>query len=108
MYRLLTDSVNSVLKYVRECSEEQCRLPLMLTLVRERMALVTKELSLERMFLPDTLPPLIKDVYNLDYMFETQYTIRLYGRLLDQLFEAEQSILAKLEDQNAEAPASDL
>jgi len=104
--RLLTDSVKTLLKHLRDAELDQ--LPLFLRLVRERKALVENELRFERMMLPDTLPPLLKNMYLLEYLLEESDAVRIYVGLLEALHEAEVAILAKIGDQNTEAPASDL
>jgi hypothetical protein len=108
MLKVLTDSVKFLLKYLARSEPDE--LPLMLELVRERKALIESELRFERMLIPDTLtlPPLLKNLYSLDFMFEETEVVRTYGRLLETLYEAEQSILAKIEDQNTDPFASDL
>ena len=106
MHRILSDSVKVLLKHVLECSQDGY--PMMLTLIRERKDMVTRELALERMFGADTLPPLIRNVYNLEYLFEEFEAVRIYDRLLQSLYAAEQLILGKMEDLNRDAPASDL
>lgn len=105
MHRLLSDSVMVLLKHVLECPPDGY--PMMLTLIRERKDMVTRELAFERMFESDTLPPLIRNVYNLEYMFEEFEAVRIYDRLLQSLYAAEQLILGKMEDLNRDAPASD-
>jgi hypothetical protein len=82
-------------------------MPLMLKLVRERIALINEEIRLERLFAPDALPPTIRGMYDLRYLFEDQQPVRVYTPLLDTLFEAERMILRNLEDQNGEPPASE-
>jgi len=105
---VLADSVRFLLKHLANSEWEE--LPLMLQLVRERKALIESELRFERMMVPETLtlPPLLKNLYSLDFLFEETEVVRVYGRLLESLYEAEQSILAKIGDQNTEVPASDI
>ena len=106
MHRILTDSVKILLKHVAEATPESY--PILLTLIKERRDLINRELRLERMFQTDMLPPLIKNIYNLDYLFEEYDVVRIYDRLLHELYTAELFILVKMEDLNIEAPASDL
>lgn len=108
MHKVLADSVRFLLKHLANSEWEE--LPLMLQLVRERKALIESELRFERMMVPETLtlPPLLKNLYSLDFLFEETEVVRVYGRLLESLYEAEQSILAKIGDQNTEVPASDI
>ena len=108
MHKLMVDSVRNLMKHVSNCQPEQYSL--MLRLIGERKELVLNELQFERMMAPDTLtlPPLLKNMYSLDFLFEETEVVRIYGMLLETLHEAEQSILAKIGDQNTEAPASEL
>jgi hypothetical protein len=130
MHKVLADSVRFLLRHLARCGSDE--LPLMLSLVRERKALIEKELQFERMLIPDiaTLPPLLKNLYSLEFMFEETEVVREYSRLLESLYEAEQSVLGridhdsgrlletlgeveqsilqKIEDQNTDGPASDL
>ena len=106
MHRILTDSVKILLKHVAEATPESY--PILLTLIKERRDLINRELRLERMVQTDMLPPLIKNIYNLDYLFEEYDVVRIYDRLLHELYTAELFILVKMEDLNIEAPASDL
>jgi len=80
----------------------------MLRLIRERKEMIEKELRFERMMMPEALPPLLKNLYSLEFIFEETEAVRFYGRLLESLYEAEQSILSKMGDQNNDASASDL
>lgn len=108
IHRVLADSVRVLLRHL--ANSEPSELPLLLRLVRERKALIENELRFERMLIPDTLtlPPLLKNLYSLDFLFEETEVVRGYGRLLEQLYEAEQFILSKIGDQNPDTPASDL
>ena len=82
---------------------------MILTLIRERKRMVLSELHLERMFMPDILPPLISgDIYTVEYTLEDNHAIRVYNSLLEVLDEAEKQTLERMKDQNIELPASDL
>jgi len=106
IHRVLADSVRYLLKHVANAPDEE--LPLMLRLIRERKEMIEKELRFERMMMPEALPPLLKNLYSLEFIFEETEAVRFYGRLLESLYEAEQSILSKMGDQNNDASASDL
>src|SRR5476649_517015 len=85
MLKVLADSVKFLLKHLARSEPDE--LPLMLELVRERKALIESELRFERMLIPDTLslPPLLKNLYSLDFLFEETEVVRTYGRLLETL-----------------------
>jgi hypothetical protein len=106
MHKVLSDSVRILMKHVGQCEED--KLWIMLRLVKERKELIEGELRFERMISPEPMPPLLKNLYSLEFLFEENEAVRTYNRLLDTLDEAEQSILAKMLDQNGDAPASDL
>jgi len=103
---VIRDSVNNLLKHVKACEPE--RLWVMLGLIRDRIKLVESELFVERLISTDPLPPTLKSLYTLDFLFEENEPIVVYMHLLESLQEAEQSVIAKMLDQNPESPASDL
>jgi len=106
MHKVLADSVRILLKHVGQCEQEQ--LPLMLRLVQDRKEMIYKELDFERMIAPDSLPPLLKNLYTLDFLFDESEVVKLYDRLLESLYDAERAILAKIGDQNKDVPASEV
>jgi len=106
MHKVLADSVRHLLKHVAFADPDQ--LPVFLRLVRERKDLIESELAFERLLNPYPMPPLLKNLYSLEFFFEENEVVRIYCRLLDSLYEAEQSILKKLGDLNTDAPASEL
>ena len=106
MHRVFADSVKHLLKHAENSTPE--RLPLYLTLIQMRRKAIEKELRFERLLAPDTLPPLLRDFYSLEGLFEEDEAIRTYKSLLETLQIAEQSVLAKMRDQNVELPASEL
>ena len=105
-WRLISDSVKTILQHAAKADGWQ--LPMILTLLRERKRMVMRELNFERMFMPDLMPPLIENMYSMEHTFEENHAIRVYNALLDRLEEAESCVIAKMKDQNIELPPSEL
>ncbi len=106
MYKVLSDSVRFLLSHLLDCQPDQASL--MYRLITERKKLVEKELKFERMMAPEVLPPTLKNLYALDFVFEENDAVRVYTRLLDNLDQAEHALRSKFGDQKQQAPASDL
>ncbi len=106
IYDVYADSVKFLLKHLK--SAEPRQYPIYLDLIRARKKSIEVELSAERLLGFDELPPLLLNMYTLDALFEENEAIRVFRNLLDQLNEAEQSLLSKMCDLNMEPPASEL
>ena len=106
LHKVYADSVRHLLKHLDSSAPDQ--LPVVLTLIQLRRKSIERELRFERLLGFDTLPPLLVDFHSLEDMFEEDEVISTYKRLLDDLQQAEEKVLAKMRDLNIELPASEL
>lgn len=90
IYRRLADSVVVVLNMAKAGPDELSLvgMQMILRLLEQRKRMVEVELSALRMMMPATLPPLLTNLYSLDYAFEDTEVERLYVRLLEEVDEA--------------------
>ena len=82
-------------------------MPIMLVLIRTRMARLEQELRFERLLSYDRLPPLLRNLYSLEGLFDEDEATRTYAQLLSVLRDAEQTVVSRMRDLNMELPASE-
>jgi hypothetical protein len=105
-HKVLTESVKQLMKAIRESEPEG--LPMMLKLVQQRKKLVEEELHFERMFSSEPLPPLLSNLYSLEFLGTEEEPVSIYLRLLNTLDDAEARLNQRIQELNQESPASDL
>jgi hypothetical protein len=90
IFRRLTDSVQSVLHAAKLVDDETAEegLKTVLRLIEQRKRSVQQELSVLRMMAPVAMPPLLTNMYVLDYAWDDNELERLYVRLLRELDDA--------------------
>ncbi|MEZ0324925.1 MAG: hypothetical protein ACAH95_03395 [Fimbriimonas sp.] len=104
-YKLIAESVRQLMKAIKGADLES--LPLLRQLIDQRKKLIESELSLERMMQPEQpLPPLLMNMYALEFLGVEDEPIRTYTRLLDNLDEAARKIDRMLYELNDDSPAS--
>jgi hypothetical protein len=104
-YKLIAESVRQLLKAIK--GAELDSLPLLRQLIDQRKRLIESELTLERMMQPEQpLPPLLSNMYALEFLGVEDEPIRTYTKLLDSLDEAARKIDRMMYELNDESPAS--
>jgi len=77
---------NSVQMLLKACDNPRAdSIPLLLRLIDQRKRLIERELEVERMLRPEPMPPLLTNLYSLEFLREEDKTVREYVRLLDAL-----------------------
>jgi len=90
IHRRLTDSVRAVLHAAKSVDRETSRegLNTVLRLLDQRKKAVQQELTVLRMMKPMTMPPLLTNLYVMDYIWDDDDVEGLYVQLLGELDEA--------------------
>jgi hypothetical protein len=98
IHRRITESVQEVLKACKDLSIETA--PLLRRLIEQRRRTVERELSMLRMFEPKPLPPLLTNLYSLEFLSDELDVERLYVRLLSDLDAAESRVAEYISERN--------
>ena len=104
-YKLIAESVRQLLKAIKDSPPDG--LLLLRQLIDQRRRLIESELMMERMMEPSTpLPPLLANMYTLEYLGTEGEPIRTYRRLLETLDDAANTIDRTLAELNEDPSAS--
>jgi hypothetical protein len=99
--------VRQLLKAIKNSNAQGLPLPFLRHLIDQRKRMVEMELQCERMMQPESpLPPLLSNMYSLEFLGVEDEPVRTYTRLLDQLDQAGAEIDQILREQNADRSAS--
>jgi hypothetical protein len=97
IHRRIADSVDQVLKECKKATAED--VPLLMRLIDQRRRIVEQELAMLRMFEPRAMPPLLSNLYALDFLSDDNDVERIYVRLLTDLDRAAERMNFILEEQ---------
>ncbi len=104
-YKLIAESVRQLMKAIKGADLDS--LPFMRHLIDQRKKLIESELSLERMMQPEMpMPPLLMNMYSLEFLGVEDEPVRTYTRLLNTLDEAARKIDRMLYELNDQSSAS--
>jgi hypothetical protein len=90
IHRRIADSVDQVLKACKNADEDSA--PLLIRLIEQRKRIVEQELAMLRMFEPKPMPPLLANLYTLDFLSDDSDVEHIYVRLLEELDRAAEKI----------------
>ena len=97
-YKKIADSVDQVIKSCKSADAGSAEL--MLRLIEQRKRIVEQELAMLRMFDPKPMPPLLSNLYALDFLSDDNDVERIYVRLLDDLDSAAAQMISLLAERN--------
>ncbi len=104
-YKLVAESVRQLMKAIKNAELDS--LPLLRQLIGQRKEMIEAELSLERMMQPEQpMPPLLMNMYSLEFLGAEDEPVRTYTRLLDTLDEAARKLDRMLHELNKDSTAS--
>ncbi|AIE88022.1 hypothetical protein [Fimbriimonas ginsengisoli] len=83
LHKRIADSVQEVVNACKYAEPDD--VPYLNRLIHQRKRLVEQELSMLRMMAPVVMPPLISNLYMLDFLNEDNDLERVYVRLLEDL-----------------------